>query len=304
MTSSTQSSFKDRLSQVASIVEADLNDLLTFTPPAGIGWPDRLFDAMRYASLNGGKRVRPFLVIETARLFGLESVGVRRAAVALECIHCYSLVHDDLPAMDDDDLRRGVPTTHKKFDEATAILAGDGLLTQAFVILASSETHVDPVIQAELVACLATAAGPIGMVGGQMLDIDAEHNEKNEKEVRTLQAMKTGALLRVGIEMGAIIAGVSKEDRARLVRFGEVIGLTFQLADDLLDATADAETMGKATGKDAEQGKATLLSIHGIGGVRRLLDEQVSEAEQLLAPFGDKGETLREMARFIAHRAN
>lgn len=304
MTSTTQSSFKDRLSQVASIVETDLNDLLTFTPPAGIGWPDRLFDAMRYASLNGGKRVRPFLVIETARLFGLESVGVRRAAVSLECIHCYSLVHDDLPAMDDDDLRRGVPTTHKKFDEATAILAGDGLLTQAFVILASSETHVDPIIQAELVACLATAAGPIGMVGGQMLDIDAEHNEKNEKEVRTLQAMKTGALLRVGIEMGAIIAGASKEDRERLVRFGEVIGLTFQLADDLLDATADVETMGKATGKDAEQGKATLLSIHGIEGVRRLLAEQVAEAERLLEPFDDKAETLREMARFIAHRAH
>lgn len=304
MTSSVQSSFKDRLTEVASLVEADLNDLLTFTPPAGIGWPDMLFEAMRYASLNGGKRVRPFLVIETARLFGLEGIGVRRAAAALECIHCYSLVHDDLPAMDDDDLRRGVPTTHKKFDEATAILAGDGLLTQAFVILASSETHADPAIQAELVGCLATAAGPIGMVGGQMLDIDAEHNEKNEKEVRTLQAMKTGALLRAGIEMGAIIAGAKAEERATLVRFGEVIGLTFQLADDLLDATADAQTMGKATGKDAEQGKATLLSIHGIDGVRRLLDEQVAEAERLLGPFGEKADTLREMARFIAHRAH
>lgn len=304
MTSSQQSTFKDCLSVVASQVEDDLKALLTFTPPAGIEWPNMLFDAMRYASLNGGKRVRPFLVIETARLFGLEGMGVRRAAVALECIHCYSLVHDDLPAMDDDDLRRGVPTTHKKFDEATAILAGDGLLTQAFAILASKETHPDPAIQAELVASLAHAAGPIGMVGGQMLDIDAEHNEKDEKQVRTLQAMKTGALLRAGIEMGAIIAGASAEDRASLVRFGEVIGLTFQLADDLLDATADAETMGKATGKDAEQGKATLLSIHGIDGVRRLLDEQVTEAERLLAPFGEKAETLREMARFIAHRAH
>lgn len=303
MSSAVQSSFKDRLSSVAALVESDLGELLTFTPPAGIGWPDRLFEAMRYASLNGGKRVRPFLVIETARLFGVEGMGVRRAAVALECIHCYSLVHDDLPAMDDDDLRRGVPTTHRKFDEATAILAGDGLLTQAFVILASSETHQDPAVQAALVACLATAAGPVGMVGGQMLDIDAEHNEKSDQEVRTLQAMKTGALLRAGVEMGAIIAGAGAEERARLVRFGEVIGLTFQLADDLLDATADAETMGKATGKDAEQGKATLVGLHGIEGVRRLLKEEVTKAEELLAPFGEKGAILREMAHFIADRA-
>lgn len=304
MTSSDQKPFKDQLASVASTVDADLKTLLTFTPPAGIGWPDQLFDAMRYASLNGGKRVRPFLVIETARLFDCEGFGVRRAAAALECIHCYSLVHDDLPAMDDDDLRRGVPTTHKKYDEATAILAGDGLLTQAFAILSSSETHQDPVIQAELVACLALAAGPVGMVGGQMLDIEAENNQKNDQEVRTLQAMKTGALLRAGVEMGAIIAGAASEDRARLVRFGEVVGLTFQLADDLLDATADAETMGKATGKDAEQGKATLVSLHGIDGVRKLLDEQVKEAERLLEPFGDRAIILAEMARFIAHRAH
>lgn len=304
MTSSSKPSFKDRLAAVAALVEADLASLLTFTPPQGIVWPERLFEAMRYASLNGGKRVRPFLTIETARLFGVEGMGVRRAAAALECIHCYSLVHDDLPAMDDDDLRRGVPTTHRKYDEATAILAGDGLLTQAFAILASDETHPDPAVQAALVACLAAAAGPIGMVGGQMLDIDAEHNEKTEREVRTLQAMKTGALLRAGIEMGAIVAGADAGERKILVRFGEVIGLTFQLADDLLDATADAKTMGKATGKDAEQGKATLIGLHGIEGVRRLLDEQVAEAERLLEPFGEKGGTLREMARFIAHRAH
>ncbi|MEP1441662.1 MAG: polyprenyl synthetase family protein [Hyphomicrobiales bacterium] len=303
MTSSA-AAFQDRLKHVASLVEADLTKYLTFTPPAGIGWPDRLFEAMRYASLNGGKRVRPFMVIETARLFGVENEGVRRAATALECIHCYSLVHDDLPAMDDDDLRRGVPTTHKKYDEATAILAGDGLLTQAFVILSSQETHSDAAIRSALVQSLSVAAGPIGMVGGQMLDIDAEHNEKNEKEVRTLQAMKTGALLRTGCDMGAIVAGASEADRQTLIRFGEVVGLTFQLADDLLDATADAETMGKATGKDAEQGKATLVGLHGIDGVRALLKEQVEEAEKLLAPFGDKADTLREMARFIANRAH
>lgn len=304
MTILTPLSFKDRLAATADMVEADLKALLTFSPPSGIAWPERLYEAMRYASLNGGKRVRPFLVIETARLFGIEGAGVRRAAAALECIHCYSLVHDDLPAMDDDDLRRGVPTTHKKYDEATAILAGDGLLTEAFAILANPETHKDAEIRVALVACLAAAAGPIGMVGGQMLDIEAEHTIRNEKEVRTLQAMKTGALLRAGVEMGAIIADASAEDRARLVRFGEVIGLTFQLADDLLDATADAKTMGKATGKDAEQGKATLVGLHGIDGVRRLLAEQVQEAERLLAPFGAKSETLQEMARFIAHRAH
>ena len=303
MTSSA-AAFQDRLKHVASLVVGDLAKYLTFTPPAGVGWPDRLFDAMRYASLNGGKRVRPFMVIETARLFDVENEGVRRAATALECIHCYSLVHDDLPAMDDDDLRRGVPTTHKKYDEATAILAGDGLLTHAFVILSSEETHSDAAIRSALVQSLAVAAGPIGMVGGQMLDIDAEHNEKNEKEVLTLQAMKTGALLRTGCDMGAIIAGASAEDRQTLIRFGEVVGLTFQLADDLLDATADAETMGKATGKDAEQGKATLVGLHGVDGVRALLKEQVEEAEKLLAPFGDKADTLREMARFIANRAH
>ena len=206
--------------------------------------------------------------------------------------------------MDDDDLRRGVPTTHKKYDEATAILAGDGLLTQAFVILSSEETHHDAAVRSALVQSLSVAAGPIGMVGGQMLDIDAEHNEKSEKEVRTLQAMKTGALLRTGCDMGAIVARASEADRQTLVRFGEVVGLTFQLADDLLDATADADTMGKATGKDAEQGKATLVGLHGIDGVRALLKEQVEEAEKLLAPFGDKADTLREMARFIANRAH
>ncbi|MEO1066969.1 MAG: polyprenyl synthetase family protein [Pseudomonadota bacterium] len=285
-------------------MEADLEALLSFVPPAGTEWPERLFEAMRYASLNGGKRVRPFLVIETAKLFGLEGEGVRRAAVALECIHCYSLVHDDLPAMDDDDLRRGVPTTHKKYDEATAILAGDALLTQAFAILSDDRTHSEPAIRSDLVQCLAVAAGPIGMVGGQMLDIDAEHNEKNDQQVRTLQAMKTGALLRAGCEMGAIIAGASAADRETMVAFGKVIGLTFQLADDLLDATADAETMGKATGKDAEQGKATLVGLHGIDGVRTLLSEEVMKAENLLEPYGDKANILKDMARFIANRAH
>ncbi|MEM8798273.1 MAG: polyprenyl synthetase family protein [Pseudomonadota bacterium] len=296
--------FNEHLSHVAAIVEKDLDSLLSFTPPPGIGWPDRLFDSMRYATLNGGKRVRPFLVIEAARLLGCESLGARRAGVAIELIHCYSLVHDDLPAMDDDDLRRGKPTTHKQYDEATAILAGDGLQTQAFTILADPSTHDDPAIRADLCAVLAHAAGPVGMVGGQMLDIAAEHKETTEEEVRTLQSMKTGALLRASMELGAVVAGASAEDRARFVRFGEVIGLTFQLADDLLDATADAETMGKATGKDAEQGKATLVRLYGIDGVRARLDAEVAEAERLLEPYGEKAETLKQTARFIAHRAH
>lgn len=304
MTTPDFSDFQQKLAKTATDIEADMKDILTFTPPPGIGWPDQLFEAMQYSTLNGGKRVRPFLLVESARLVGAEGAGVRRAAVAMECIHSYSLVHDDLPAMDDDDLRRGKPTTHKKWDEATAILAGDGLLTQAFAILASPKTHEDPKIRIDLVDVLSNAAGPVGMVGGQMLDIAAEHKETSDQEVRTLQAMKTGALLRSSMEMGAVIAGASDEDRKRLTEFGAVIGLTFQLADDLLDATADSETMGKATGKDAEQGKATLVSIHGIEKVRELLGIEVAKAEALLEPYGEKAETLKDAARFIAHRAH
>jgi len=269
-----------------------------------IARPERLLAAMRHGVLNGGKRLRPFLVVESAALFGKGGDAVLRVAAALECIHCYSLVHDDLPAMDDDDLRRGQPTVHKAFDEAAAILAGDGLLTYAFDIISSDETDLDAAIRVQLVAALARASGLGGMVGGQALDLMAETSKPDEAGIITLQAMKTGALIRFACEAGAIIANASSEDRERMAEFGSAIGLAFQLADDLLDVTADAEAMGKATGKDAAAGKATLVSLHGIDWTRKQLSGLVAQAESLLAPFGKDADILKQAARFIAERQN
>ena len=206
--------------------------------------------------------------------------------------------------MDDDDLRRGQPTVHKAFDEATAILAGDSLLTYAFDILCAPEAGLAPAIQVELVRALARASGLGGMAGGQMLDLEAERVSPDETGIRLLQAMKTGALIRFATEAGAILAGVSSEDRERLRQFGERIGLAFQLADDLLDLTADAATMGKATGKDAARGKGTLVSLHGEVWAREALSRLVAESETLLAPYGEKAETLLQAARFVADRKN
>src|SRR5690606_4438327 len=218
--------------------------------------PSRVTESMRYAALAGGKRLRPFLVVETARLFGTEGDGVLRAAAAIECVHCYSLVHDDLPAMDNDDMRRGQPTTHRKYDEATAILAGDALLTYAFDILADEPTDPDPAIRVALVRTLARASGLGGMVGGQLLDLEAEGRfgdgkplPLTDKEILRLQSMKTGALLMAGVEMGAILGRATKEERDTLLRYGRALGQAFQIADDLLDEEADAATVGKATGK-------------------------------------------------------
>jgi farnesyl diphosphate synthase len=264
--------------------------------------PERLLAAMRHGVLNGGKRLRPFLVIESAALFGQHGDAVLRVASALECIHCYSLVHDDLPAMDNDDMRRGQPTVHKAFDEAAAILAGDSLLTYAFDIVASDETDLPASIRIELVSALARASGIGGMAGGQALDLMAEDNKPDEAGIITLQAMKTGALIRFACEAGAIIAGASREDRERMAEFGSAIGLAFQLADDLLDVTADAAIMGKATGKDAAAGKATLVALHGIDWTRKQLSGLVAQAESLLEPFGDDAVILKQAARFIAER--
>ena len=258
------------LSHHAMEVEAALVELLDQRLRAGeIARPERLLAAMRHGVLNGGKRLRPFLVVESAALFGRTGNVVLRVAAALECIHCYSLVHDDLPAMDNDDLRRGQPTVHKAFDEAAAILAGDSLLTYAFDIIASEETELDATTRVQLVAALARASGLGGMAGGQALDLMAEAAKPDEAGIITLQAMKTGALIRFACEAGAIIANASSEDRERMAEFGSAIGLAFQLADDLLDVTADAEAMGKATGKDAAAGKATLVALHGIDWTRK-----------------------------------
>jgi farnesyl diphosphate synthase len=223
-------------------------------------------------------------------------------AAALECIHCYSLIHDDLPAMDDDDLRRGQPTVHRAFDEATAILAGDSLLTLAFEIIADEATPVSADRRAALVLALARAAGLGGMAGGQALDLAAEREAPDETGIITLQAMKTGALIRFACEAGAILAGAPAADRERLAEFGSAIGLAFQLADDLLDVTSDAKTMGKATSKDEAAGKATLVGLHGIAWAQRQLGGLVGQAHELLKPYGGDAATLKSAASFVAQR--
>lgn len=283
---------------LATLLSADVQ-------PGEIARPARLLAAMRHGVLNGGKRLRPFLVIEAAALFdGVERETAVRVGAALECIHCYSLVHDDLPAMDDDDLRRGQPTVHIAFDEAAAILAGDSLLTLAFDIVASPETRLPDATKTALVLALSRAAGIGGMAGGQALDLDAEKTAPDEAGIVTLQAMKTGALLRFACEAGAIIADASPADRATLRRYGETVGLAFQIADDLLDLTADAATLGKATGKDAERGKATLVARRGQAWAEDRLRALVKEAEALLAPFSHRAGILVETAHFIANRRN
>ena len=241
---------------------------------------------------------------ESAVLLGGSSDAALRVGVALECLHCYSLIHDDLPAMDDDDLRRGQPTVHRAFDEATAILAGDSLLTYAFDIIAAPETTLADRLKTELVLALARAAGPGGMAGGQALDLAAEKSAPDEAGIVTLQAMKTGALLRFACEAGAIVAGSPAADRERLRLFGQKIGLAYQLADDLLDLTSDASTLGKAAGKDAARGKGTLVGLHGRDWAEKRLEVLTNEAIGLLAPYGEKALILQEAARFIASRDN
>ncbi len=298
-------SIEQKLQNRARAVEQLLDLLLSADPRHDeITRPERLRAAMRHGVLNGGKRLRPFLVVESAALFSAGEQQALHVAAALECVHCYSLVHDDLPAMDDDDLRRGQPTVHKAFDEATAILAGDSLLTYAFDILCAPEAGLPPATAVELVRALARASGLGGMAGGQMLDLEAERIAPDEAGIRLLQAMKTGALIRFATEAGAILSGASPEDRSRLRRFGETIGLAFQLADDLLDLTADAATMGKATGKDAARGKGTLVSLHGENWARDTLARLVDEATELLRPYGERAETLLQAARFVADRKN
>ncbi|WP_430241748.1 polyprenyl synthetase family protein [Neorhizobium sp. DAR64861/K0K2] len=301
----TDPAFESRLKDSAVATEALLVSLLSDqTLPDEVTRPAHLMAAMRHGSLNGGKRLRPFLLRESALLLGGNEQAAKRIGAALECLHCYSLIHDDLPAMDDDDLRRGQPTVHRAFDEATAILAGDSLLTYAFDIIAAPETELPDRAKTELVLALARAAGSGGMVGGQALDLAAEKSAPDEAGITTLQAMKTGALIRFACEAGAIIAGADQEHRQRLRKFGQVIGLAFQLADDLLDITSDAETMGKATGKDAARGKGTLVAMHGTGWAEEKLDALTAEAVDLLAPYGEKAFILQQTARFIASRQN
>lgn len=302
--------FQERLDRVASDMEGLLDRLLAADPLQDErARPPRLLEAMRYATLAGGKRFRPFLVVETANLFAGARSQALMVGSAVEFVHCYSLVHDDLPAMDNDDLRRGRPTTHKAFDEATAILAGDGLLTLAFDVLSREETHPDPGVRVELVAALARGAGLGGMVGGQVLDLAAEGRFTNgvleplgQDEIATLEAMKTGALLRFSCVSGAILGQAGREARLALERYGAAIGKAFQIADDLLDAEGDPAMVGKATHKDAAAHKATFVRILGIEGAREKLGELVADAEAALAPFGAKADVLKAAARFVAER--
>ena len=295
--------FSTRLERRAGETVAMLESLLDDATLAGeTARPGRLLTAMRHGVLGGGKRLRPFLLVETAAMFGVEGTAPARAAAALECVHCYSLIHDDLPAMDDDDIRRGQPTVHKALDEATAILAGDALLTLAFDILADPATHDDPAIRSQLVLSLARASGLGGMAGGQMLDLAAEGNSLAESEIATLQAMKTGALIRYACEAGAIVARAGEQEREAMAGFGERIGKAFQLADDLLDVTAHPEKLGKAAAKDSERGKATLVALYGLEESRRIADDLLAEALAMLTPFGERAHWLEAAARFVVGR--
>ncbi|MGO8841217.1 MAG: polyprenyl synthetase family protein [Methyloceanibacter sp.] len=292
--------FTQELERIASLIEERLDGLLPLEPaPSGEA---RLSEAMRYAVLGGGKRLRPFLLIEAARLFGVAEEAALDAAAALECVHGYSLVHDDLPAMDDDAVRRGRPTTHIAFGEATAILAGDALLTLAFEILSRRSVHEDASVRVELIALLAQAAGAKGMVGGQALDLAAEGQSVGAIEVARMQAMKTGALFQFACVAGAVLGHADALARAALTAYASAFGQAFQLADDLLDALGDAVAVGKAVAKDASRGKATLVALLGIEAAGARLAALIEDAEASLAPFGDRADGLKEAARFIAER--
>ncbi len=293
--------FTDKLGYAARLVETRLTHILSDSQALPVA-PDRLANAMRHGALDGGKRFRPFLMIESATLFGVPEEDVLNAAAALECVHCYSLIHDDLPAMDDDDLRRGRPTVHVAFDEATAILAGDSLLTLAFEILAHPETHSDAGVRSELVLALSRASGWQGMAGGQMLDLAAEGKSQSVSEISRIHALKTAALIACACEMGTILAKAGPDARASMRTFGEALGLAFQLTDDVLDIEGDAQEVGKAIGKDAEAGKATLVGMLGLDEAKRRIESLEKEAINALAPFGTASQTLADAARFVTRR--
>ena len=306
-TATALSDFAKRLDQTAEDTEALLGKLLSDALlPDEIARPKRLIEAMRYSSLGGGKRLRPFLVVESAAVFGIAREAALLAGAALECIHCYSLVHDDLPAMDNSDLRRGRPTLHKAYDDATAILAGDALLTLAFDIITRDEIHRDAGVRLALTRALARAAGVGGMAGGQMLDLAGEgrFGDREPVDVARLQQMKTGALLRYGCIAGAILGQSSQKQHQALDDYGRALGEAFQIADDLLDVEGDTVALGKQTGQDAALGKTTFVTQLGIEGARQRVRELLARADTALSIFGAKGDVLRAAARFVAERKN
>ena len=295
---SEAASFSEALTQAAQLTDVVLDQLLVVPP----GLEARVYEAMRYSALAPGKRLRPFLVLASARMFGVAQRCALQVAAAVEMVHAYSLVHDDLPAMDDSDLRRGRPTCHKEFDEATAVLAGDGLLTAAFELLAEPDTHGDPAVRIELVSALASAAGAAGMVGGQMIDLIAEHQDLDIGAITRLQRMKTGALIAFSCEAGAILAKAPYELRTALRGYAHDLGLAYQIADDLLDVEGSAAETGKPVGADAAAGKATFVSILGAPRARAQAELLVRQAVAHLDLFEQRAELLREAARFVITR--
>jgi farnesyl diphosphate synthase len=288
----------EAMAEAAQMVEAQLDALIPVTEAAEA----RLIEAMRYAALNGGKRLRAFLVMETAKLFTVNTTCAARVAAAVEMLHAYSLVHDDLPAMDDDDLRRGKPSCHKAFDEATAILAGDALQTRAFEVLAEEDTHADAEARCELVTAFAYAVGARGMVGGQMIDMLAEGRVLSGPEITRLQALKTGRLIQFSAEAGAILGRASQPQRHFIAAYGRELGGAFQIYDDVLDEEGSAEDLGKTAGKDAAQGKATMVSILGLERARAQAERLADQAAQHLESFGERADLLRALARFTVTR--
>jgi farnesyl diphosphate synthase len=286
------------LAETNRLVEAQLDALL----PVPETSEARLIEAMRYSVLNGGKRMRAFLVMQTAQLFSVNQTCAARVAASVEMLHAYSLIHDDLPAMDDDDLRRGQPSCHKKFDEATAILAGDALQTRAFEVLAEADTHADPEARCELVLALAAASGMRGMVGGQMIDMQGEGKTLSGPEITRLQALKTGRLIQFSAEAGAILGRAPQAQRHFIAAYGRDLGAAFQIYDDVLDETASAEELGKTIGKDLAQGKATMVSILGLDRARAQAERLAEQGAGYLESFGERAELLRALAAFTVTR--
>ncbi len=293
-----QTDLKTAMADMAADVERAILHLLPTTDLP----ESRVLEAMRYGCLNGGKRLRPFLVCQSAALFGVNPDCALRVAVAVEFVHSYSLIHDDLPAMDDGDLRRGQPTTHRKFDEATAILAGDGLLTYAFEVLADPATHEDPHVRCQLVAALAKAAGPHGMVGGQMLDLIAEHEAFDLGTTTRLQRMKTGDMIAFSCEAGGILGKASPPQRHALRAYAHDLGLAFQIVDDLLDVEGTEAETGKSVGRDAEAGKSTFVSILGRDRARSQAEMLAVQAKAHLEIFDGRADILKAVADFVVAR--
>jgi farnesyl diphosphate synthase len=306
-TGASPTDFAMLLDRTAEDTEALLGALLSDALlPDEIARPNRLIEAMRYSSLGGGKRLRPFLVVESSAVFGVSREAALLAGAALECIHCYSLIHDDLPAMDNSDLRRGRPTLHKAYDDATAILAGDALLTLAFDIVTRDEIHQDANVRLLLTRALARASGIGGMAGGQMLDLAGEgrFGDREPVDVARLQQMKTGALLRYGCIAGALLGQSTPRQYQALDDYGRALGEAFQIADDLLDVEGDAAALGKPAGQDAALNKATFVTQLGVDGARQRLRDLLATADSALSIFGAKGDVLRAAARFVAERKN